>query len=265
MRAVSLLLLACTFAIAARAEEPSSASSTSSAPASAVALEEEAFAAIDAAQWCLAMRLFERAHALGPAAGLLHNAARAAELGGDLDGAVVVQEQIKTFAGSSKAQRSAAIKKSAELKKQIAREGPGTACAGLDVLKPAPAVAPSSPVAAPVVVEAAPVVVEDHRPVGFVVAGVGGAAVVAGGVLGTIGLLPWFAHADALERVLRAERDKADATSAQADQTAAREAWDGHGRLLTIVGGAAVGAGLIAVAGGLGYALTRPVPDEETP
>jgi len=272
MRAVVCGLLLC--AVGARAADaPSSitTTTTTSAPSTTtpttapteVVLEEQAFAAIDDKQWCLAMRLFERAHELGPAAGLLHNAARAAELGGDLDGAVRWHEAIKTFAGSTKAQRSAAIKKTAELKKQIASTGAGTACATLEVLQPppAPVVVEEAPV-----VEAAPVVVvTDQRPTGYVVAGVGGAAVVAGGVVTGIGLLSWFAHADALQRVLAAEKDKGDASAAQADQEAARAAWEGQGRLLTVVGSAVAGAGVIALVGGLGFALTRPVVEEEAP
>ena len=97
--------------------------------------------------------------------------------------------------------------------------------------------------------------------VGIVVGSAGVA--VAGGVATAVGLLSWFAHAEAVQRVLEAEKDKGDASAAQADQVAAREAWQGQGRLFTIVGGAVAGVGVVALVGGLGFALTRPVVEEE--
>ncbi len=243
----------------------SSWSASAQAPVTqdAVTVEEQAFAAIDNNKWCLAMRLFERAHELGPAAGLLQNAARAAELGGDLDGAVRTQELIETFAGSSKPQRSAAIKKVAELKKQIATGGAGAACPSLAVLQP-----PVAPVVVVVtepeaVSEAAPRAVQDRRPTGAIIAGVGGGAVLIGAATSVVGLLPWFAHADALQRVLVAERDKGDASSAQADQQAARGSWESYGRPLTLVAAAVMGAGVAVAVGGLAVALLSPAPGEE--
>ena len=236
---------------------------TPSVNADAIVLEEQAFVAIDDKQWCLAMRLFEKAHSIGPAVGLLLNAARAAEFAGDLESAVLVHEQIKVFEGASKVQRTAAIKKAGELRKQL-KSSTNTNCAILEVLQPPPVSASES---APLVevepdAELAPESVRsppaDLRMIGFTSAGVGGAVVVAGAVVGAIGLLPWFAHEDAVARVLQAERDRDDATAAQADQVAAREAWNGHGRLLTIAGGIAVGVGVAAVVTGLTVALTAP-------
>ena len=253
-------LVVTVLAATAEPSSTSSSSSSSSAPSEAVALEERAFAAIDSEQWCLAMRLFERAHDVAPAVGLVQNAARAAEFGNDLASAVRLQAAIAADRGASKGARTAATKKIVELQKRLTSSGP--VCATLDVLAP-PAPTPSA-----VVVETPTVAERDPQeptptaantgPLGAVVTGVGAAAFAAGAATTVVGLLPWFAHADAAGRVNAAEVGKADATSAQQDQAQARADWEGYGQLATTVGGVVAGVGLAAVVAGVVVLVTAP-------
>lgn len=274
MRAPTLLLAVAVCASTTSAQTPAATSTTppttpptTPAPASpgdtAVTLEEDAFEAIDEQQWCLAMRLFEAAHERGPAVGLLGNAALAAERANDLDGAVHNHTAIRDFPSASRSEKNDANKKLAALKKQIGKTGSGTACATLDVLRPPPAPPPVVVEAPPVVVEEAPPPPPDRRTPGFITAGVGGVVVVAGAAALTYGLLPWFAFSSAAQDVRDAEAARTDASAAQAAQTAARTDWEGHGRPFTIAGSAVVGAGVVAVVGGLVLALTQPAPTDD--
>jgi hypothetical protein len=105
---------------------------------------------------------------------------------------------------------------------------------------------------------------------GAVTAGVGGAVVLGGGALLAAGLGPWFAHAEAVARITEAEARRADATALQVEQGEARTAWEGSGRLLSGVGTTLVAVGVVAVGGGLAWALLTsetdaPAPAPESP
>lgn len=228
----------------------------------AVALEDKAFKAIDAERWCLAMRLFEAAHAKGPAAGLLENAIRAAEFAGDTGSALRFADEINAIASAPKATKAQAKKKAQELAKKIAKSGGGVACDSLEDLAPPPPPPPEPP--PPPKEEPPPPPPPDNRPYGFVGAGVGGGAVLIGGATAAVGLVPWFAHAAAIEKIEAAERDKGDATSLQAEQEAARAGWESYGQALTVAGVAVSALGLAVVVGGLGYGLFGPDPAEGT-
>lgn len=262
-----------TVLAAAAAPSATSGASGASAPSEAVALEERAFAAIDSEQWCLAMRLFERAHDVAPAVGLVQNAARAAEFGNDLASAVRLQAAIVADPGATKAARTAANKKITELQKRLTSSGP--VCATLEVLAPPSSSAslpsPSAPVVeAPTSTETSPPArtstAANTGPLAAVTTGVGAAVFLAGAATTVVGLLPWFAHADAAGRVNAAELARADATVAQQDQAQARADWQGYGQLATTVGGVVAGLGLAGVVAGV-VLLTAPHDgdNEESP
>ena len=255
---------ALTLAVAAPSPAAAPAPAASAAPSEAVALEERAFAAIDSEQWCLAMRLFERAHDVAPAVGLVQNAARAAEFGNDLASAVRLHAAIAADPGATKAVRTAASKKVAELQKRLTSSGP--VCAALEVLAPP---TPSTPVVEPPtstdVSTASPpdrpgrdAPSHNTGPLGAVLTGTGGVLLAGGVVTTVVGLVPWFAHADAAGRVNAAELARADATAAQQDQAQARADWEGYGQLATTVGSVVTGVGLAVLAGGVVVLLTTP-------
>lgn len=237
----------------------------------ATTLEERAFTAIEGEKWCLAMRLFEGAHQVGPAVGLMQNAAQAAEFGGDFGNALRFVDEIGRMGGATPADRATAKKKAADLTRRIAKSGAGAPCAGLDELQgksttpqTTTTTTTTPPPTTPPTQDAPPVAPEpvDNRSYGYIGAGLGGAAVVVGGATVAVGLVPWFAHAGALEKIKEAEGEKADATAFQSEQAAAREGWESYGQALAVAGTVVVTVGVAALAGGVGFALLGPAPDE---
>lgn len=238
----------------------------------AALFEAEAFAAVEAERWCEAMRLFEASHALGPSVDLQLNAAQAAELAGDLDGArALLKGAIPALSGKQKTETQRRL---AALQKKVARSA-SAACPSLEALRPRePEPPPAEPPAtAPPTAPSAPSAPSTTTPTpsssalpatlpGVITAGVGGAVVVGGGALLAVGLGPWFAHADAVARITEAEARRADATALQLEQAEARAAWEGSGRTLTGVGATLVAVGVVAVGGVVAWALLAPPPDE---
>ncbi len=230
----------------------------------AVRLEDKAFKAIENEKWCLAMRLFEAAHQKGPAAGLLENAVRAAEFANDFGSALRFADEINAIASAPKPQKAAAKKKAQELAKKIAKGGPGTQCATLDELAPPPAptstAQPTTTTTTTTPTEAPPPPPADLRPFALVGAGIGGGVVLIGAATAGVGLVPWFAHASAIEKINAAEGDKGDAEGLQQEQAAARAGWESYGSALTVAGAVVSGIGVAVVVGGLGYGLFGPDP-----
>ncbi|MDP2339583.1 MAG: hypothetical protein Q8O67_01385 [Deltaproteobacteria bacterium] len=228
-------------------------------PKGAAADEEQAFAAIDKEQWCQAARLFERAHSQGPAVDLLMNAAQAAEYGGDFAGALRFVGDVKLLPAIDAAKKKTANARATELSKLVAKKGPGVPCPPLPPpVAPEPTPAPTpEPTTTTTLPAEEPA---DLRPVGFAAAGIGGAVVLIGASVSTVGLLPWFAHGAASSEILVAERSKADATALQEKQAEAREGWESYGQALTMAGGVVAGLGVVAIAGGLGLGLLGEAP-----
>jgi hypothetical protein len=220
--------------------------------AAAAALEEQAFAAVDKEEWCRAARLFEQANARAPAAGLLVNAAHAAEFGGDLGSARTFLQSVSQATTATKTQRADARAKLVELDRRIVKSGIGTPCPALPTtasavvvdppVKPGPDPSTASPAAA--------------RTTGaWALGGVGGGLVALGGVAAGLGLQPWFEHAATKDAIAAAERRLADASGLQAQQGRARAAWESWGQALTVAGGIGVGLGVLAVGAGVGWAV----------
>jgi tetratricopeptide (TPR) repeat protein len=253
----------------ASAEVPT-ASPSPSDMSDAARFEAEAFAAVEAKRWCEAMRLFEAAYALGPAVELQFNAAQAAELAGDLESAMALLKS--TIPALSGKQKTETQRRLAALQDKVARSA-SAACPSLEALRPRePAPPPAEPpptaptTTAPIgPATTTPTAASSALPAilpGVITAGVGGAAIVGGGALVAVGLDPWFAHADAVARITDAEARRADATALQFEQAEARAAWESSGRTLTVVGATLVTVGVVAVGGGVAWALLAPPPEE---
>jgi hypothetical protein len=269
----------------ARAEPATTRSAPAPAPATteAARFESEAFAAVDAERWCEAMRLFEAAHALGPAVDLQLNAAQAAELAGDLEGArALLKGAIPALGGKKKTETQRRL---AALQKKVAKTA-SAACPSLDALRPRepepPPVSPepttttasttspsstSSSTTSTTTTTASPPAAAMTLPPslpGIITVGVGGASVLVGGALLAVGLGPWFVHADTVARIADAESRRADATALQQEQARARADWEGSGQTLTGVGTALVAIGALVVGGGLVWALLPTPPHDAT-
>ena len=262
----------------ARAEPATTTSATPTATTEAARFESEAFAAVDAERWCEAMRLFEAAHALGPAVDLQLNAAKAAELAGDLEGArALLKGAIPALGGKKKTETQRRL---AALQKKVATTA-SAACPSLDALRPRepepPAVSPeptttsstastastttATTISSP---PAATMTLPPSLP-GVITVGVGGATVLVGGALLAVGLGPWFVHADTVARIDDAESRRADATALQQEQARARADWEGSGQTLTGVGTTLVAIGAVVVGGGLVWALLPTPLQDATP
>lgn len=262
----------------ARAEPATTTPATPTATTEAARFESEAFAAVDASRWCEAMRLFEAAHALGPAVDLQLNAAKAAELAGDLEGARALLKGAIPALGSKK--KTETQRRLAALQKKVATTA-SAACPSLDALRPRepepPPVspAPTTPTSTSSTTSttsttttmssppAATMTLPPSLP-GIITVGVGGASVLVGGALLAVGLGPWFVHADTVARIADAESRRADATALQQEQARARADWEGSGQTLTGVGTALVAIGALVVGGGLVWALLPTPPQDAT-
>ncbi len=272
----AVVVLASPLSRAAPPSPPTAPSTTSSATSStgapvaaddAASTEARAFVAIDGEQWCLAMRLFEKAHAQGPAVDLLLNASQAGEAGGDIESARRFSDEVAGLAEAPKAKKVEARKRTAQLVKRIATSGGGTPCPTLEELQPKAAVpspepssSSSSPGPGPGPSPEEPPA--DLRTFGYVGAGLGGVAVVVGASTAAVGLLPWFAHAGAVSGIEAAEAQKADATALQEEQATARAGWESYGQALTVAGSVLTATGVVVVAAGLGLAFLSPAPVE---
>jgi hypothetical protein len=220
-----------------------------SASDDAAAVEESAFLAVEAENWCEAMRLFERAYALAPADDLLSNAAQAGEYAGDWAAASVFLDALLQSPGVSKAKRAEAKKKRTELLRRATTSN--TACPPLAARLSSPSIPtvesskppPAAPPAAPAPPSAVPMTT---GPWAVWALGGGGVAVAAGTTATALGLTSWFAHAAAVEQIRTAERAREDATSLQRAQAVAREDWESWGQALTVAGGVVVSVGVAA-------------------
>jgi hypothetical protein len=246
-------LAAVAVALAVAAQSGASAPDKPLVAPDAKSEEEEAFAAVDRQEWCPAMHHFLAAHALAPSADLTMNAAMAAEYGGDLAAALDLYTKVAAQKG---ARRAEAKKKATELGARTKKEGGGTPCpapaAQAEAKPPEPA-----PLPAPAPAPTPPPAADEGAPVWpLVIAGVGALGLAGGAALTVVGVLPWFAHQSAAEQLRAAEKDKSDDKSAllalQKQQSDARDAWDGYGKLATIGGAALATLGVVAVGAGIG-------------
>jgi hypothetical protein len=108
----------------------------------------------------------------------------------------------------------------------------------------------------------------------FVVAGVGGALAIGGGVTTYVGSRPWFANQEAAAKIAAAQpSDKnyvATVTVANEEARTAANDWSTWGQGVTVAGITLTSIGVVAAAAGIGwgvYQLTRPegTPDEVAP
>ncbi len=220
--------------------------------------EEAAFAAVGDKRWCDALTLFLKADSLAPSPDLVFNAAQAAELGADRARAMQLYTQLLGTTTSA-ARKSEAKSRIAALTKMVEASGPGEPCplpvAVAPVADPAPApAAPASP-SAPATAAPPPIA---GSPWPWVTAGVGAAAVVAGGGIAFVGLQPWFAHESARGALEAAEKQGAtDGVDAlYQEQERARADWVGFGQAAVAAGIAFGVVGVIAAAGGAVWGVT---------
>ncbi len=229
--------------------------------------EARAFADVDAHRWCDAMALFLEANDQAPAPGLLLDAAHAAELAGDRRRAAALYGSVDD---------AGAANRRATLLRTIAREGPGTSCAGGTVTAAddhtpdarAPDVAPPPDDEAGARDDGAAAVdahagrgkhharhrrrhprpVDAHRveqappsngPWGFAALGAGGAGMLVGVVLVGVGGEPWVASSTAPE-----------GSAGRAQRSSGAYRFDAYGKGVLAGGGALLAASAVALAGG---------------
>jgi hypothetical protein len=232
--------------------------------------EVEAFAAIDAKQYCDAVALFLDANRLAPAPELLFNAARAAELATDRTTAARLYDQLLLTAND--ATRAKVEKRLAKLKETVDREGTGGACAPREpaIVLAATAVSAASviePVAVPppaavepvtpteVATETAhpPIMIptstspKDSTPL-FLTMTAGAVVTLAGCAVTVLGAQPWVTHNNtqmqlrALEAQDAPSRELTERTYAR--QLEAENAWNTWGQATVIAGITSIASGL---------------------
>ena len=223
------------------------------------ASEEAAFAAVGEKRWCDALALFLTADSLVPSPDLIFNAAQAAELGADRARAMQRYTQLLGTTTSA-ARKNEAKSRIAALTKLVDKGGSGEQCPLPPAAATVEVASPASPPEAPPPVSAP---IEPSTPPGspwpWVTTGVGSAAVLAGGVLATVGVQPWFAHAAAREALAAAEKQGAtDGVAALfEEQERARADWVGFGQASVAAGLAFAAVGVIAAAGGAVWGITE--------
>jgi hypothetical protein len=230
--------------------------------------EVEAFAAIDAKQYCDAVALFLDANRLAPAPELLFNAARAAELATDRTHAARLYDQLLMTA--NEATRAKVEKRLAKLKEAIDREGTGGACAPREpavviaataittpsVIETPPPTPPPAAVAPPATAATephAPIMIptttapRDSTPL-FLTMTAGAVVTLAGCAVTVLGAQPWITHSNtqvqlrALEAQQAPSRELAERTYAR--QIEAENAWNTWGQATVVAGVTSIGSGL---------------------
>lgn len=236
--------------------------------------EERAFVAVDEERWCDASRLFIEANRYAPSVDLVFNAAHAAALAGDRKQAMkLYADLLGAYPGSKRQQE--VTRAIADLTRKIEKEGPGQACPEPPPAEPAGAepdpAAPAEPSPEPAPAPDPAVHAEQTSATPalwpWAVAGGGALLAVGGATLSGISLGPYFAHADAVEKIYAAEQAGADASALQKQQSEARQAWESWGELTLWSGVAIAGAGVAVTATGVvlgALSLAEPT-EEETP
>lgn len=230
--------------------------------ARARAREEAAFKAVDEKRWCDALALFLESNGLVPSPDLVFNAAQAAELGSDRAQAMQLYTQLLGTTTSND-RKVEAKKRIAALTKMVEKEGPGTACPAPPVVEAAQDPSATTPSASPAAVGPAPAPIAPPpapaSPWPWITAGIGGAAMVAGGVVVVVGAQPWFAHASAREALQAAEKQGSTQgiDELYRTQEQARADWVGFGQASVAAGLAFTVVGVLAAAGGAAWALSE--------